>query len=180
MSKPDQRLPDEAPTWHNGSPQWPPELGIPQAHPQTNTAPDQPRWAAVNPPSTKSRPLPNSPLHSTPPIAHRPNGIAIPPSSTINQSPMGWATVNQQRPPPVAHPGYGMESNNGFPHRGTSQDRREDTVGNESSTGALIDSLPKNKQRHLYGVLSGLQGGIETLQRELDSLKKALGVEDSE
>lgn len=41
---------------------------------------------------------------------------------------------------------------------------------------ALIDTLPKNKQRQVYGLVSGLQGGIEHLQRELDSLKRALGI----
>lgn len=73
-----------------------------------------------------------------------------------------------------------MDSNGSFPHRGMSRERREDAGGNDSSTGALIDTLPKNKQRQLYGVLSGLQGGIENLQRELDSLKKTLGVEDTD
>lgn len=67
-------------------------------------------------------------------------------------------------------------SSNSFRHR-------EDTAGHDSGTSsgqAVIDSLPKNKQRQVYGVLSGLQAGIEHLQRELDGLKRALGVEDEE
>jgi hypothetical protein len=93
---------------------------------------------------------------------------------------MGWATVNAQRLPPPRPTNNGMESNGAFPHRGLEQDRREDTGGGEEGSGALIDSLPKNKQRQVYGLLSGLQGGIEHLQRELDSLKKALGIEDED
>lgn len=93
---------------------------------------------------------------------------------------MGWATVNPQRPQLLPPPIYGMDSNGGFPRRSLSRDRREDSRGDDSGMSPIIDTLPKNKQRQLYGVLSGLQGGIEHLQRELDSLKKALGVEDAD
>jgi len=58
--------------------------------------------------------------------------------------------------------------------------RRESTVPNEEGSVALIDKLPKNKQRQVYGLVSGLQGGIEHLQRELDSLKRALGIDDED
>jgi hypothetical protein len=103
---------------------------------------------------------------------------------------MGWATIN--RPPP---PSYTIEAitTNGtstsnttggggvggpFTHRAA----REDTGGNDSNAGSavIIDTLPKNKQRQVYGVLSGLQAGIEHLQRELDALKRTLGVEDED
>ena len=110
---------------------------------------------------------------------------------------MGWATINAQQhrpPPPPAN--YSIEpatngtknhthTNNSsgggasFTHRNA----REDTVGNDSNAGsvvAVIDTLPKNKQRQVYGVLSGLQAGIEHLQRELDALKRTLGVEDED
>ena len=56
------------------------------------------------------------------------------------------------------------------------QERGESTI--EERSGALIDILPKSKQRQVYGLISGLQGGIENLQRELDSLKKVLGIDD--
>lgn len=180
-SNPDQRQPDEAPTWHTGSPQWPHEYGVPQAHPQTENAAAQPRWATVNPPPPSHPPHPPQPVQPLPSIAHRPNGIAnFAPSDITHRSPMGWATINQQRPQPVPPPSYGMESNGRLPHRDMSRERREDTGGNDSGTGALIDSLPKNKQRQVYGVLSGLQAGIEHLQRELDALKRTMGVEDSD
>lgn len=71
----------------------------------------------------------------------------------------------------------GERNGNGV-RRNTEQERRESTIGNEEGSGALIDSLPKNKQRQVYGLVSGLQGGIEHLQRELDSLKRALGIDD--
>ncbi|KAL3418380.1 hypothetical protein PVAG01_10096 [Phlyctema vagabunda] len=44
----------------------------------------------------------------------------------------------------------------------------------------LIDTLPKNKQRQIYGLVSGLQSGIDHLQKELEALKKAMGVEDTD
>lgn len=56
--------------------------------------------------------------------------------------------------------------------------KREDSVPNEESSLPLIDMLPKHKQRQLYGLVSGLQGGIKHLQTELDTLKKALGMDD--
>lgn len=64
------------------------------------------------------------------------------------------------------------------PHRTSS---RDGTGGPDSSNGiALIDTLPKTKQRQVYGVISGLQAGIEQLQRELGALKKSLGVGDDD
>lgn len=44
----------------------------------------------------------------------------------------------------------------------------------------LIDTLPKAKQRQVYGLMSGIQGGIDHLQRELNSLKNALGIDDKD
>ena len=65
---------------------------------------------------------------------------------------------------------------NGF-YRDRERERREPTIGNEDGS-TIIDSLPKNKQRQVYGLISGLQGGIEHLQRELDGLKRAMGIDD--
>lgn len=48
----------------------------------------------------------------------------------------------------------------------------------EDPPTSLIDAMPKNKQRHIFSLVSGLQGGIDHLQRELDSLKRALGFDD--
>jgi hypothetical protein len=74
----------------------------------------------------------------------------------------------------------GGESNGNGVRRDIERERRESTTGNEEGTTSLIDSLPKNKQRQVYGLVSGLQGGIEHLQRELDSLKRALGIDDED
>lgn len=58
---------------------------------------------------------------------------------------------------------------------------REDTLQEDGSTAApMIDMLPKSKQRQVYGLISGLQGGIEHLQRELVALKQALGIDDED
>lgn len=46
------------------------------------------------------------------------------------------------------------------------------------ASAPLIDTLPKRKQMQLMGVISGIQGGIDNIQRELNQLKKTLGVDD--
>jgi hypothetical protein len=91
---------------------------------------------------------------------------------------MGWATVNQPVVAPPQPTYNGAESNGDNYRNSLDQGRREDTVNNEDGSVALIDTLPKNKQRQVYGLVSGLQGGIEHLQRELDSLKRALGIDE--
>ncbi|PVH82697.1 hypothetical protein DL98DRAFT_513790 [Cadophora sp. DSE1049] len=45
---------------------------------------------------------------------------------------------------------------------------------------SIIDSLPRAKQRELYGIISQCQGGIDNLQRQLSSLKSFLGIDDEE
>lgn len=50
----------------------------------------------------------------------------------------------------------------------------------KSSSTPIIDALPKAKQRHIYGLVSGLQGGIGHLQKQLNSLKASLGIDDDE
>lgn len=42
----------------------------------------------------------------------------------------------------------------------------------------VIDTLPKFKQRQVYSYISGLQGGIEHLEKQLNSLKALLGIDD--
>lgn len=94
---------------------------------------------------------------------------------------MGWATVNQPAPPPpppLQTYQDGTEVNGGDLRAIIEQARSEEVIANEDGSVALIDRLPKSKQRQVYGLVSGLQGGIEHLQRELDSLKKALGIDD--
>lgn len=43
---------------------------------------------------------------------------------------------------------------------------------------SMIDALPKAKQRQIYSLLIGLQGGIDHLQKQLDALKALLGIDD--
>lgn len=76
----------------------------------------------------------------------------------------GWAPVNQ----PTENSNYQAKD----------EGRREDTYINDDGSAALIDTLPKSKQRQVYGLVSGLQTGIQGLQRDLDSLKKALGIDE--
>jgi len=44
----------------------------------------------------------------------------------------------------------------------------------------LIDEFPKLKQREIYAITSGIQGGIENLQKQLDLLRGALGIDYEE
>ena len=42
---------------------------------------------------------------------------------------------------------------------------------------ALIDTFPRSKQRQIFGLISGIQGGIDHLQRQLILLQTSLGIE---
>jgi hypothetical protein len=58
----------------------------------------------------------------------------------------------------------------------------QELPGNSKTASTpMIDTLPKAKQRQIFSVISGLQGGIDHLQKQLDALKALLGidVEDS-
>lgn len=41
----------------------------------------------------------------------------------------------------------------------------------------LIDTFAKPKQRQIFGLISGIQGGIDHLQKQLDLLQRSLGLE---
>jgi hypothetical protein len=41
----------------------------------------------------------------------------------------------------------------------------------------FIDTLPKSKQRQIFGLISGIQGGIDHLQKQLRTLQASLGIE---
>lgn len=41
----------------------------------------------------------------------------------------------------------------------------------------LIDTLSKSKQRQIFGLISGIQGGIDHLQKQLNLLQACLGIE---
>jgi hypothetical protein len=69
-------------------------------------------------------------------------------------------------------------------HQTTQQQRQHTPVRPSSSreshrepTVPVIDTMPKSKQRHIYGIVSGLQGGIDHLQKQLNLLKSSLGID---
>ena len=75
---------------------------------------------------------------------------------------MGWATVNQ----PTSLPGpqkYERATSAAGSFRNVEQVRREDTVINEEGSVPLIDTLPKSKQRQVYGQVLHLCRKIEAL-----------------
>jgi len=51
------------------------------------------------------------------------------------------------------------------------------TLSGKYGSTPMIDTLPKAKQRQIYSVISGLQGGIDHLQKQLDALKVLLGID---
>lgn len=53
---------------------------------------------------------------------------------------------------------------------------RQDPAKNVQEPHA-IDTFPKAKQRQIYGLISGLQGGIDNLEKQLGSLKTLLGID---
>jgi hypothetical protein len=50
----------------------------------------------------------------------------------------------------------------------------------KTATTPMIHTLPKAKQRQIYSVISGLQGSIDHLKKQLDSLKAVLGIDDED
>lgn len=162
-----RRKKDQVPEWETTRPQWEQELGDSHARQQMSER-GQP-WAPVNPQmSTPTGPMMNGM-----------NGSRSVPTSMEHRSAMGsWASVNQNAAPAPQIYG-GQEGNNVAYQSNMNPARREEAAAFDDGT-ALIDTLPKSKQRQVYGLVSGLQGGIDHLQRELDSLKKALGIDDED
>jgi hypothetical protein len=99
--------------------------------------------------------------------------------SMEHRNSMGWAAVNQPAPGPPQTFSNTAEGNRLNYQTPTEQTTREETTVNDDGV-ALIDTLPKNKQRQIYAFVSGLEGGIENLRRELISLKRALGIDDED
>lgn len=60
----------------------------------------------------------------------------------------------------------------------SSQPQRPSTA--QSAPTPVIDLIPKAKQREMYTFISGIQGGIDHLQKQLDSLKHTLGIDDDD
>ncbi|KAF8857948.1 hypothetical protein BDZ45DRAFT_726412 [Acephala macrosclerotiorum] len=158
------------PDWESARPQWEQELGESHARQQMNEI-GQRSWATVNSPISM-------------PMGQ--NGLSGPgsrnPSQTVeHRDSIGWAAVNQAASGPSPQPFSNIGESSGGSYRGaTEQGRREETTMIDDGSVALIDTLPKNKQRAVFGLLSGLQAGINHLQSELDALKKALGIDDED
>lgn len=144
-----RRKTDVVPGWEHLPPQWEQQQGEPQSRAQIEEQTQRP-WATVNPPLLPVQTL--NPGNKQPVDLERPI----------------WAAVNQPRVPPR---GEGMENNGAGPQA------RGEKVEDDTPV-PMIDGLPKNKQRQVYGLVSGIQAGIEHLQRELNQLKKALGIFD--
>lgn len=108
---------------------------------------------------------------------------AFHPEQMRGRMPLPWAAVNlpEPAPPPIPQTtGNRAESNSSVPCSAFDSERPEETVVNDNTSVPLIDTLPKVKQRQIFSLVSGLQGGIEHLQKELDTLKKALGIDDAD
>jgi hypothetical protein len=41
----------------------------------------------------------------------------------------------------------------------------------------IIDTLSKSQQRQIYGILSGIEGGMSQLQKQFKALQNLLGVD---
>ncbi|TAQ91050.1 hypothetical protein B7494_g584 [Chlorociboria aeruginascens] len=166
----------DAPTQHETDQraQWDQKPPVMEIRSQTNGAAPQPPWPTVNGPM--SLPNPNLPAMS--------NGSRHTSHNSFDRDRPAWAAVNQPILAPIQQlVGNGQEPAMGDPRNESRSiifdgDRREETFTNEERPTALIETMPKNKQRQIYGLVSGIQGGIEHLQRELDTLKKALGIDD--
>lgn len=146
-----------------------------------------PTPAPLNPPIERLNPYPQE-------MNDRSNGLSYGPGYTSHErhgqpSSQQWAAVNQNQsthlavaPPRTPFPNISTaaaQEKNGLAYPSSqTQERREETVGTEEGSVALIDTLPKAKQRQVFGLISGLQGGIENLQRELNSLKRAFGIDE--
>ncbi|TVY82795.1 hypothetical protein LSUE1_G002254 [Lachnellula suecica] len=154
---------EKVPEWESARPQWEQEMSEIVQRP----------WATVNPPPTPQQQM----------MMNGANGVgSAAPNSGMdasNPNSIGWAAVNQS-PSTSGPPGYRNGGDNGASYQNSSEQAKgEETVMDERrGSVALIDTLPKHKQRQVYGLVSGLQGGIEHLQRELDSLKRALGIDE--
>jgi hypothetical protein len=75
-------------------------------------------------------------------------------------------------------------------HQALVEDKKSVTLGSVSlqdlsghtkvTSKPMIDTFPKAKQRQIFSVISGLQGGIDHLQKQLDALKALLGIDEED
>ncbi|CAG8952918.1 hypothetical protein HYFRA_00007632 [Hymenoscyphus fraxineus] len=130
-------------------------------------------------PSNSNNPYTHSPtLTKNPPNPH-PNypsqNISYPPQNSNPPHLQNPSTQSQSQPQPQPPP---------QPEPSQPQSSRSRTL--TSPETSLIDSIPRKKQKQIFGIIGGLQSGIrsvrqqaENLQRQLDILQSALGI-DSE
>ena len=137
-----RRVTDPIPEWESARPQWEQELGDSQARQHMNEIVQRP-WTTVNSPATI--PIPTSQTMND---MNSPGTVPQRPIEPRNS--MGWATVNQPTPLPGPQT-YERAASTAGSFRNLEQARREETVINEEGSTALIDTLPKSKQRQVYG-----------------------------
>ena len=157
-------------------PQWQQELGISQARQQIGL---QRPW----PPPGMQKPFPGPiqgqlPPHMLPNGAGGPRGGPPGPPFGRGGSPRAWQSVNQSLPPGALGPGARGRMSPSV------EEQQQGGKGEEGEFGggegkSLIEMMGKGRQRQIYGLVSGLQGGIDHLQRELDGLKRAIGIDDA-
>lgn len=165
---PKRRKTDTVPEWESARPQWDHELGDSHArHQQMNM--EQRPWATVN-----------SPVMTTPQIVRGMNGSTVTSQTSDQRQAMVWPAVNQPTSVPADIKHNHVRGSNGGSYQSNVEVGRDERAMTEDGSVALIDTLPKSKQRQVYGLVSGLQGGIDHLQRELDSLKRALGIDEED
>lgn len=135
-----RRRTDLIPEWESARPQWEQELGESQARQHINEIVQRP-WTTVNSPATMPTPQTMNDMNGS---------VTVPPRPVEQRNSMGWATVNQPAPVPASQT-YDRSDSNGGGFRSMEQTKREETVINEEGSTALIDTLPKSKQRQVYG-----------------------------
>ncbi|KHJ31855.1 hypothetical protein EV44_g4530 [Erysiphe necator] len=82
-----------------------------------------------------------------------------------------WSSITQIQ---------GEKTTNGFAPQSNRSTEENNVPCEIEQKIVIIDTLPKAKQRQVYGLISGIQGGIDHLQCELNSLKNALGIDDKD
>ncbi|KAF4635050.1 hypothetical protein G7Y89_g3046 [Cudoniella acicularis] len=108
------------------------------------------------------------------------SNILVPERPTAGNGTPGWTAANA--PHPAAEPiNYIRPAPHGIVNMPTTEPARPDSSRDVNGPAApVIDLLPKAKQRHIYSLVSGLQGGIDHLQRQLNLLKNSLGIDPDE
>jgi hypothetical protein len=109
--------------------------------------------------------MPSS-AHSFPPPQHQslphpqlppPQNLLYPPAQTLQNEATLSYNANKSAIGTLARPDEGEGYDSGI---------------------ALIDTLPQDKQRQIYAVVSGIQKRMKQVQTDLDLLKRTLGMGD--